>query len=128
METVHATARLLNTELFWINFAQTMRAFSLALAIAIGGGISLALWLGFSRASGELFVPMLIGFASIPKVLLSPLVLLVFGLGVSARQGRRSVQCSACRRSRCPPSARSPRSGLLLDSSSAVRCVSTRWR
>ena len=85
LETVQATAKLLATGLFWSNFAETMRAFGLALAIAIGGGISLGVWLGFSRASGELFVPMLIGFASIPKVVLYPLVLLAFGLGISAR-------------------------------------------
>ena len=85
LETVQATANLVATELFWTQFRETARAFAFALTIAVGGGISLGVWLGFHRLSGDLFVPMLIGFASIPKVVLYPLVLLAFGLGLPAK-------------------------------------------
>ena len=85
VETVRDTAKLLATHLFWSHFSETAKAFAFALTIAVCGGISLGVWLGFHRASGELFVPMLIGFASIPKVVLYPLVLLAFGLGLSAK-------------------------------------------
>ena len=84
IETIADTARLLGTTLFWTNFQETMRAFAMALGIAIFGGVTLGIWLGFHRTSGELFTPMLIGFASIPKVVLYPLVLLAFGVVVTA--------------------------------------------
>jgi NitT/TauT family transport system permease protein len=85
VETVRDTAKLLATHLFWSHFSETAKAFAFALTIAVCGGISLGVWLGFHRASGELLVPMLIGFASIPKVVLYPLVLLAFGLGLPAK-------------------------------------------
>jgi NitT/TauT family transport system permease protein len=85
LETLGDTARLLTTQLFWTHFVETARAFALALTLAVCGGILLGMWLGFHRLSSELFVPMLIGFASIPKVVLYPLVLLAFGLGFPAK-------------------------------------------
>jgi NitT/TauT family transport system permease protein len=85
IETLRDTAKLLTTNLFWTHFSETARAFALALTLAVCGGISLGVWLGFHRLSSELFVPMLIGFASIPKVVLYPLVLLAFGLGFPAK-------------------------------------------
>jgi NitT/TauT family transport system permease protein len=85
LETLHATAKLLATDLFWSHFSETARAFAFALTIAVVGGISLGVSLGFHRSLGDLFVPMLIGFAAIPKVVLYPLVLLAFGLGLPAK-------------------------------------------
>jgi NitT/TauT family transport system permease protein len=84
-DTLRATAELLATDLFWSHYSETARAFGLALSIAVVVGISLGVWLGFHRLLGDLFVPMLIGFASTPKVVLYPLVLLAFGLGLPAK-------------------------------------------
>jgi NitT/TauT family transport system permease protein len=71
--------------LFWNHLAETAHGFALALSMAIIIGITLGVWLGYHRLSGEIFIPMLVGFASIPKVVLYPLVLLVFGLGLPAK-------------------------------------------
>src|SRR4029077_19636271 len=49
METLQATAKLMATELFWSQFRETARAFAFALTIAVAGGISLGVWLGFHR-------------------------------------------------------------------------------
>jgi NitT/TauT family transport system permease protein len=84
-ETLRDTAALLTRSLFWLHFGQTAKAFAFGLTIAVCGGVSLGVWLGFHRASGELLTPMVIGFASIPKVVLYPLVLLAFGLGLPAK-------------------------------------------
>lgn len=84
-ETVRAAVSLLATELFWNHLAETAHAFALALAMAVITGITLGIWLGYHRLSGEIFIPMLVGFASIPKVVLYPLVLLAFGLGLPAK-------------------------------------------
>ena len=84
-ETIRAAISLVGTALFWNHLAETAHAFALALAMAVVTGITLGLWLGYHRLSGEIFIPMLVGFASIPKVVLYPLVLLAFGLGLPAK-------------------------------------------
>ena len=69
--------------MFWENLAETMKAFAMALAIAVVFGLLLGFWLGCHRPSGELFKPMLIAFSSIPKITLYPILLLIFGLGIA---------------------------------------------
>jgi len=85
LDTILALVALLKTELFWGHLMETARAFAMALTIAVVTGLTLGLWLGFHRLSGEILIPMLVGFASIPKVVLYPLVLLAFGLGLPAK-------------------------------------------
>ena len=62
-----------------------MLAFLYALAISAVLGITLGLVLGLHRFSGEVFEPILASFYTIPKVTLYPLMLLIFGLGLSAK-------------------------------------------
>ena len=76
---------LLATGGFWINVAETARAFAAAVAISLLGGVALGILLGLRRLSGVVFEPILINLYALPKVTLYPVVLLVFGLGLSAR-------------------------------------------
>ena len=76
---------LMGDSTFWGHVAETAYAFALALVIAALGGISLGIVLGLSRLSALVAEPMLINLYSIPKVTLYPLVLLCFGLGMSAK-------------------------------------------
>jgi NitT/TauT family transport system permease protein len=85
VETARNTIALLTTDLFWTHFAETARAFAMALLIAVVTGLTLGIWLGFHRLAGDVLIPMVVGFASIPKVVLYPLVLLAFGLGLPAK-------------------------------------------
>jgi NitT/TauT family transport system permease protein len=85
VETAAAAVALIKTEMFWGHLAETAHAFAMALSIAVIAGVLLGVWLGYHRLSGEIFIPMLVGFASIPKVVLYPLVLLAFGLGLPAK-------------------------------------------
>lgn len=81
LELVH----MLGTAVFWTNAAETAKALGLAFAIALGGGIVLGVLLGVNRLSGVVAEPILLNLYSLPKVTLYPLVLLVFGLGLSAK-------------------------------------------
>lgn len=76
---------LLNSPRFWPHAFETLKALGYALAIASLGGLGLGAWLGAHRLSGAVAEPILIAFYSIPKVTLYPLILLVFGLGLSAK-------------------------------------------
>jgi NitT/TauT family transport system permease protein len=76
---------LLGTSSFWDNVSETARALALALVIALSGGIVLGVALGVNRMSGVVAEPILLNLYSLPKVTLYPLVLLVFGLGLSAK-------------------------------------------
>jgi NitT/TauT family transport system permease protein len=67
------------------DLAATARAYVIALAIAMGGGVSLGLLFGGSRAMGETFEPVLHILVSVPKVALYPIILLLFGLGDPAK-------------------------------------------
>src|SRR5512140_1682131 len=64
---------------------ETGAAFVVALVISLVGGLLLGVLLGAHRLSGEVSEPLLVGLYSIPKVTLYPVVLLLFGLGMSAK-------------------------------------------
>jgi NitT/TauT family transport system permease protein len=78
-------AVLIGTAAFWVNAAETGRAFAASLAISMVGGVALGVLLGARRLAGRVFEPILVNLYALPKVTLYPVVLLLFGLGMSAR-------------------------------------------
>ena len=76
---------LFGTSMFWENVAATLYAFLLAFVLSALFGLALGLILGLRRFMGEVAEPILAGFYTIPKVTLYPVVLLIFGLGLSAK-------------------------------------------
>ena len=76
---------LLRQPSFWPHLVETLRAFGAALAIAVACGLALGFALGVSQFLRQAFEPMLVALYSIPKVTLYPIVLLIFGLGLSAK-------------------------------------------
>lgn len=64
---------------------ETARAFMTALVIALVSGLAIGLVLGANRLSGEVAEPLLVGLYAIPKITLYPVILLLFGLGISAK-------------------------------------------
>jgi NitT/TauT family transport system permease protein len=85
LETVEKLSVLLRDRVFWGHVTETGRAFVLALAIAVLGGISIGVVLGLGRLAGDVAEPILVTLYSIPKIVLYPLILLCFGLGMSAK-------------------------------------------
>jgi NitT/TauT family transport system permease protein len=76
---------LLRTGMFWDHAAATLEALLLAFALSALIGLALGLIFGVRRFAGEVAEPILAGFYTIPKVTLYPVVLLLFGLGMSAK-------------------------------------------
>jgi NitT/TauT family transport system permease protein len=85
LQTVEKLSVLLRSGNFWIHVSETGRAFVLALSIAVLGGIFLGVVLGLGRLAGDVAEPILVTLYSIPKIVLYPLILLCFGLGMSAK-------------------------------------------
>jgi NitT/TauT family transport system permease protein len=83
--TVTHLWKLLGTARFWENAVETARAFGFAVMISLLGGVALGVMLGLNRTAGIVSEPILIALYSLPKVTLYPLVLLCFGLGMSAK-------------------------------------------
>ena len=83
LETVETAAALLGSENFWRNALATGRAFGASLILSCVGGVAIGLALGAHRFS--VAAPMLTALYTIPKVTLYPMVLLIFGLGISAK-------------------------------------------
>jgi NitT/TauT family transport system permease protein len=48
-------------------------------------GLLVGFWLGFDRLSGDTLEPMIVSLYAIPKLTLYPILLLAFGLGLSAK-------------------------------------------
>jgi NitT/TauT family transport system permease protein len=78
-------AGLLRGGFLWPHVWATMLAFMLALAISTVLGITLGLVFGLRRFAGDVAEPLIVGFYTIPKVTLYPVMLLLFGLGLSAK-------------------------------------------
>ena len=85
-QTIRYTVMTLtHTHLFWVHLANTLQAFAFALAIAIVLGLMIGFGLGLHRLSADAMEPMLVALYSIPKITLYPILLLAFGLGMSAK-------------------------------------------
>ena len=78
-------AGLMGTSEFWGHVGETGHAFLLAILISSLGGVALGILLGMQRTVGIVSEPILVNLYSLPKVTLYPVVLLIFGLGISAR-------------------------------------------
>ncbi len=83
--TVQRLARLMAAPDFAGHAIETGGAFAVALVISLAGGLLAGAVLGAHRLSGEVAEPLLVGLYSIPKITLYPVVLLLFGLGMSAK-------------------------------------------
>jgi NitT/TauT family transport system permease protein len=84
-ETLVCLINLMGTARFWRDVGETGQAFVWALLISMALGITLGIVLGLNRISGDVIEPLLAAFYALPKVTLYPLVLLAFGLGMSAK-------------------------------------------
>jgi NitT/TauT family transport system permease protein len=62
-----------------------MEALSLSLVIGLAGGLLIGIVFGLARRTGVIAEPILASLYSLPKITLYPLVLLIFGLGISAK-------------------------------------------
>ena len=85
VETFRYLGQLMTTDTFWGHVAETSRAFSFALLLAVLFGLVIGFLLGAHRFSSEIFEPVLVAFYSIPKITLYPIILLAFGLGLPAK-------------------------------------------
>lgn len=85
LATVGNAGALLRSPAFWTNVSATALAFAVSLIIGAVAGVAAGLALGFHRFSGEVAEPILTALYTLPKVTLYPIVLLVFGLGISAK-------------------------------------------
>jgi NitT/TauT family transport system permease protein len=85
LQTLVYLVSLLGTPMFWDHAAATLEAFLLAFVLSALIGLVLGLIFGIRRFAGEVAEPILAGFYTIPKVTLYPVVLLLFGLGMSAK-------------------------------------------
>ena len=85
LTTFGFAASLVKTSNFWDHAQATLVAFLYSLAISIVLGVVLGLLFGFQRFVGDVAEPVLVALYTIPKVTLYPLILLIFGLGVSAK-------------------------------------------
>jgi NitT/TauT family transport system permease protein len=83
--TLRYTAKLVTSDSFMPHLRDTMLAFAAGYALAVVLGLAIGFWLGFHRLSGEVLEPMVVAVYSLPKVTLYPILLLAFGLGISAK-------------------------------------------
>ena len=85
LATIRNAGALLASPVFWRHLEATADAFAVSLAITAAGGVAAGLALGFRRFAGQVSEPILTAVYTLPKVTLYPLVLLIFGLGISAK-------------------------------------------
>jgi NitT/TauT family transport system permease protein len=85
IETVRRLGVLMDGARFWEDARATGVAFVWAGALALAGGLVLGIAIGASRTAHQILTPILSTLYSIPKIMLYPVILLVFGLGLSAK-------------------------------------------
>ena len=85
LATLSYTAKLIASESFGMHLFDTLRAFGIAYALSVVIGLAVGFWLGFDRLSGDTLEPMIVALYAIPKLTLYPILLLAFGLTLSAK-------------------------------------------
>jgi NitT/TauT family transport system permease protein len=84
LQTLHDSIVMLGSGDFWPNVVTSGEAFLAALAISVVAGPILGMILGFHKPSGEVVEPILVSLYSIPKVILYPIILTLFGIGMAS--------------------------------------------
>ncbi len=84
-QTAACLLSLFRAPWFWPHVGETVRALALALVIAVAAGLALGASIGASRLAAAVGEPVLVSLSSLPKITLYPVILLVFGLGMSAK-------------------------------------------
>jgi NitT/TauT family transport system permease protein len=85
IETLSYLWSYLGQPSFLQNARATLIALGYAVAIALVGGLLIGLPLGFYRGAGDVADPYLLALFAIPKITLYPVILLLFGLTLSAK-------------------------------------------
>jgi NitT/TauT family transport system permease protein len=85
LETVQRLGTLITQDDFWNNAKATGIAFFYACVLALVGGLVIGVAIGSSKMADEILSPILGTLYSIPKIVLYPVILLIFGLGLSAK-------------------------------------------
>ena len=85
LQTLTFTAGFIANPRYWVDLRETAVACMMAVGIAVVVGLLTGLIFGFIRIAGQIFEPMLVAIYSIPKLTLYPILLLLFGLGMSAK-------------------------------------------
>jgi NitT/TauT family transport system permease protein len=85
LPTMAYLLHLLPSARFADNAAATLTAFAFALLLAYAIGLAIGIWMGAHRLSGAVGEPILVVIYSLPKITLYPVVLLIFGLGISGK-------------------------------------------
>jgi len=85
IETVRRLGVLMEGARFWEHARASGVAFAFASILALVGGLVLGIAIGANPVAHEILTPILSTLYSIPKIMLYPVILLVFGLGLSAR-------------------------------------------
>jgi NitT/TauT family transport system permease protein len=85
MPTLSYLVHNIATRRFAENAATTAGEFAYALVLSYAIGLTVGVWMGAHRLSGAVGEPILIALYSLPKIVLYPVVLLIFGLGFSGK-------------------------------------------
>ena len=85
LPTMSYLIRTVATARFAASAATTALELAFALLLAYGIGLTVGVWMGAHRLSGAVGEPILVALYSLPKIVLYPVVLLIFGLGISGK-------------------------------------------
>ena len=85
LQTINHLNNLVRTDNFHGHVAETFKALGLSLLISCLAGAVLGTLVGMSATATRVTSPMLVTLYALPKVALYPLVLLFFGVGLSAK-------------------------------------------
>ena len=85
LATLSYLVRVIATPRFGASTLTTAIELFYALILAYGIGLFLGIWMGAHKLSGAVGEPILVSLYSLPKITLYPVVLLIFGLGISGK-------------------------------------------
>ncbi len=83
-QTFAAILALVRSSQFFFHVSGTATAFAIGALVALSSGLVAGLALGLVQKAGDVVGPFLYSIYSIPKIILFPVVLLIFGVGISA--------------------------------------------
>jgi len=82
LDTLVLLGRMMSEDRYWVHVTETLSAFAIALGISYGAGVIMGGAIGLHRTVAEAVEPILISLYSLPKILILPIILLIFGIGV----------------------------------------------